>query len=62
MILDDLQARLVAQAEGLAVTGTLGVLLAAQKAGHVSDAKLLFSRLQEVGFRIPPSLLEDQRR
>jgi predicted nucleic acid-binding protein len=58
VILDDLPARLVAQAQGLTITGTLGVLLAAQQAGFVSDLKDLFHALQDAGFRIPASLLE----
>jgi len=58
VILDDLPARLVAQAQGLTITGTLGILLAAQEAGFVADVKELFRALQDAGFRIPASLLE----
>jgi len=59
VILDDLQARLVAQTQGLAITGTLGVLLAAEQAGLVADMKGLLRRLQDAGFRIPAFLLQD---
>ena len=58
VILDDLPARLVAQAQGLTITGTLGVLLAAQQAGFVTDVAEMFRALQDAGFRIPASLLE----
>lgn len=58
VILDDLPARLVAQAQGLAITGTLGVLLAAQQAGLVTDVAEMFRALQDAGFRIPASLFE----
>ena len=59
VILDDLQARLVAQTQGLAITGTLGVLIAAQQAGYLSDVKEAFRRLQDAGFRIPIALKEE---
>jgi uncharacterized protein len=58
VILDDLQASLVAQTQGLAITGTLGVLIAAQQAGYLSDVKEAFRRLQDAGFRIPSALME----
>jgi predicted nucleic acid-binding protein len=59
VILDDLPARLVAQTQGLAITGTLGVLIAAQKAGFLADVKEVFRKLQDSGFRIPAALLEN---
>jgi predicted nucleic acid-binding protein len=48
---------MLAQQRGLAVTGTLGVLDLASRAGllHLQDA---FSRLQKTNFRYPPSLIE----
>jgi predicted nucleic acid-binding protein len=58
VILDDLPARLVAQTQGLAITGTLGVLIAAQQAGFLSNVKEMFHKLQDSGFRIPAALLE----
>ena len=52
-ILDDLQARLVAQNLGLKITGTLGVLGAAHKAGIISDPSLTMMKLKKAGFRLP---------
>jgi predicted nucleic acid-binding protein len=59
VILDDLQARFVAQAQGLALTGTLGVLIAAARAGYLADLKGSFRQLQEAGFRIPAVLMKE---
>lgn len=59
VILDDLQARLVAQTQGLAITGTLGVLFAAQRAGLLADVKSMLRKLQDSGFRIPAAVLEE---
>lgn len=58
IILDDLQARLVAQDVGLRITGTLGVLCAAHRAGILSDLEGAILSLQEAGFRVSPGLLE----
>ncbi|PYU55226.1 MAG: DUF3368 domain-containing protein [Acidobacteria bacterium] len=57
LLIDDRVGAAVAQQRGLAVTGTLGVLDLASRAGllHLRDA---FSRLQKTNFRYPPSLLE----
>ena len=61
IVLDDLQARLVAQDVGLRITGTLGVLCAAHRAGVLSDLQGAILSLQEAGFRVSPSLLERLR-
>jgi len=58
VILDDLQARLVAEGLGLKVTGTLGILLAAKKKGLLSDLPDVLKRLQDAGFRISSELLQ----
>jgi len=57
LLIDDRVGAAVAEQRGLAVTGTLGVLDLASRAGllHLRDA---FSRLQKTNFRYPPSLLE----
>ena len=46
IILDDLAARHIAQAIGLAVIGTLGVLLLAKDAGYVAQVKPLLDKLR----------------
>ena len=47
VILDDLAARHVAEALGLPVMGTLGVLLQTKEAGHIPRAKPLLDKLHE---------------
>jgi len=56
VILDDLQARLVADGLGLKLTGTMGVLLAAHRMGFLNDARDALSRLADAGFRLPPEI------
>ena len=58
IILDDLQARLVATGIGLNITGTLGILVAAHHSGFIPDLKDSIRKLQEVGFRISQQLIE----
>jgi predicted nucleic acid-binding protein len=57
LLIDDRAGAILAQQRGLAVTGTLGVLDLASRAGllHLQDA---FARLQKTNFRYPPSLME----
>jgi predicted nucleic acid-binding protein len=57
LLIDDRAGALLAQRRGFAVTGTLGVLDLAARAGllHLRDT---FVRLQKTNFRYPPSLLE----
>jgi predicted nucleic acid-binding protein len=52
VILDDLAARNVAAELGLKGTGTLGILLAAHKKGHLPDLQGAVSALKASGFRI----------
>lgn len=57
VILDDLAARNVAAELGLKVTGTLGILLAAHKKGHLPDLQGAVSDLKASGFRISDSVI-----
>ena len=52
VILDDSLARRHAEVLGLRLTGTLGVLLDAKRAGMVADVKSLIDELQALGFRL----------
>ena len=52
IVLDDLQARLVAEELGLSLTGTLGVLVDAHKAGLVESMPETLDDLEDVGFRV----------
>jgi predicted nucleic acid-binding protein len=56
VILDDLQARLVAASLGLRLTGTLGVLLAAARAGFERDLPRALDDLQAAGFHLSATL------
>ena len=57
LLIDDRAGAILAQQRGFAVTGTLGVLDLASRAGllRLRDA---FARLQRTNFRYPPSLME----
>lgn len=57
--LDDLQARQLAEGLGLAVVGTLGVLLRAKRAGLLSVVRPLIDALNAQGFRLAPDLYKD---
>jgi uncharacterized protein len=50
--LDDALARRVAIAKGIPIKGTLGLLLDAKRAGHLTAVRPSIDRLQELGFRL----------
>ena len=54
LILDDALARRVAESLGLHLTGTLGILLDAKRAGLIHAISPLLDQLQELRFRIAP--------
>ena len=56
VILDDRPARRTAQAIGLAVIGTLGVLTAGKRRGWVQAVRPCMDQLINTGFRIAPAL------
>ena len=58
VVLDDLQARLVAAELNLLTTGTLGILVVAQKLGLIPSARAEARKLQVEGFRIHPALID----
>jgi len=51
-LMDDALARRVATANGILIKGTLGLLLDAKRAGHLTAVKPSVDRLQELGFRL----------
>lgn len=57
VILDDRQAREAARAEGLRVTGTLGILERAATNGII-DLVTTFQKLRTTSFRVTPELLQ----
>lgn len=54
VVLDDGLARSVAETIGVKLTGTLGILLDAKRAGLVPTIGPLLDRLHELGFRLAP--------
>jgi predicted nucleic acid-binding protein len=54
VVLDDDLARRVAETLGLRLTGTLGLLLDAKKAGLISAIAPLLDQLQTLRFRVAP--------
>jgi predicted nucleic acid-binding protein len=51
-LLDDALARRIAVAKGIPIKGTLGLLLDAKRAGHLTTLKPSLDRLHELGFRL----------
>jgi uncharacterized protein len=58
LIVDDRAARRLAQALGLTVIGTLGVLLAAKRHGFLAAVQPWMDSLAQHGFRIGADLYE----
>ncbi len=54
VILDDLLARRVAETMRIQLTGTLGVLLAAKRAGLIKAIAPILDKLQVLRFRVSP--------
>lgn len=54
VVLDDDLARRVAKTLGLRLTGTLGLLIDAKKAGLIPSIKPLLDQLQALRFRVAP--------
>ena len=59
VIIDDLKARKVAENMGLKLTGTIGVLLKAERLGLIASAQQKVRELREKGFYVSEQLLED---
>jgi len=59
VIIDDSKARKVAENMGLKVTGTIGVLMKAERLGLIGSAHDKVRELREKGFYVSEELLED---
>jgi predicted nucleic acid-binding protein len=59
VIIDDLKARKAAENMGLKLTGTIGVLLKAERLGLIASAQEKVRELREKGFYVSEQLLED---
>lgn len=57
-VVDDLAARKCAKAFGIALCGTIGVIVIAKKAGIIPEVKSLLNRLIDVDFRIDDRLYQ----
>ena len=59
LLLDDLDARRFAKRVGLVAIGTVGVLLSARLQGKIPSLREEMERLQDPGFRITKTLMEE---
>ena len=53
VVLDDKKARRYAANFGLAITGTMGIVVSATENGIIKDAAGAFEKLRKTGFRLP---------
>ena len=58
VILDDQEGRRAARAEGLAVTGTIGVLIEAREAGHIDSLRVALDQAVDAGLWISETFYE----
>lgn len=58
LILDDLQARILAEKLGISITGTLGVIIKAKLNGIIPSVKPLLAKIKQTNFRISSALEE----
>jgi predicted nucleic acid-binding protein len=56
LIIDDLKGRRFAQKTGIAITGTLGILVEAKIAGIIPAVRPLLLKIRETNFRISTKL------
>lgn len=59
VLIDDLKARKIAEDFGLTVSGTIGLLLKAEKTGLISSAFEKVKELKEMGFYVSNELLSE---
>lgn len=59
VLIDDLKARKIAEDFGLTVSGTIGLLLKAEKTGLISSAFEKAKELKEMGFYVSDELLSE---
>jgi predicted nucleic acid-binding protein len=57
LILDDYKGRRLAAQLGIALTGSLGVLIAARNLGLIPALKPYFQKIEETNFRIPQDII-----
>ena len=57
--IDDLKARKLAKSLDLQITGTLGIIVKAKKAGLIKSTKECITKLREVDFRISEKIAKE---
>ena len=58
-VLDDAEARSCAHALGVPVTGTLGLIVRAERLGRIASARAVIEAIAGAGFHIAPDLVEE---
>jgi predicted nucleic acid-binding protein len=58
LIIDEIKGRKIAQALGITITGTLGVLILAKKENIIPNIKPILERKKATNFRVDPKLEE----
>lgn len=58
LIIDDLKGRNLANAIGIKITGTFGVILEAKLSGKISSVKPLLAKIKQTDFRLSDKLEE----
>ena len=58
LIVDDYKARKIAVGLGIAITGTIGLIIKAKKIGVIPSIKPFIVKIQQTDFRMSQSLIE----
>jgi len=58
LIIDESKGRKIAKKMGLAITGSLGILIIAKRKGHISSVKAVIERIERTNFRISPKIIQ----
>jgi len=58
LIIDEVKGRKAAKELGISVTGSLGVLVASKKKGHIKAVRPIIEKIQKTNFRVSERLIE----
>lgn len=56
LIIDEVKGRKLARSLGLIITGTLGIIAEAKKAGYISSVRTLLEKIKQTNFRLSQEL------